>query len=230
MECLILCTVGSAPVVKKRMRRKDANLKYEIAEAVLCSNDPQLSRQEWESSKLWAWSPRMRLSEFGSTSQSNDDLPSLGLFAMPVGRCTNHTCCLCCYDEMVHLNTFPLLNLFFYIKDGDQVSWTGGDTGIEFILVLENLSVDYKSFKCCSWLQRGQIKPFVRCPNMACSKTLIRIMMHRGQQGRIAWINNCSSNVRLSMRPRFHDFYLKNKQTTKTFSPTLTTTASSSWH
>lgn len=113
-------------------------------------------------------------------------------------------------NQMMILNTFPLLNLFFYIKDGDLVSWTGGDTGIEFILVLANLSVDYKSVKCCSWLQRGQRKPFVRCPNMACSKMLIRIMIHSGQPGRIAWINNCNSNVRLSMRPLVPWFLLKN--------------------
>lgn len=34
--------------------RKDTNLKYVTAEAVLCSNDLQLSQQERESSKPYA--------------------------------------------------------------------------------------------------------------------------------------------------------------------------------
>lgn len=46
-------------------RRKDTNLKYVTAEAVLCGNDLQLSQQEQKSSKLYAWSPRTCLLEFG---------------------------------------------------------------------------------------------------------------------------------------------------------------------
>lgn len=61
------------------------------------------------------------------------------------------------------------------------------------------------------------------------TKTLPRIMTPRWQLGRVAPVNHFCSNVRLWMRPLFHDFYLKqtNKKETP-LSPTLTMT-SSSW-
>lgn len=51
-------------------RRKNTNLKYVTAEAVLCGNDLQLSQQEWKSLKPYARSPRMCLLEFGSSQSA----------------------------------------------------------------------------------------------------------------------------------------------------------------
>lgn len=66
-------------------RRKDTNLKYVTAEAVLCGNDLQLSQQECKYSKPYAWSPKT----FGSSQSAtwlNDDLTKFEIFfPMPVG-------------------------------------------------------------------------------------------------------------------------------------------------
>lgn len=59
---------------------------------------------------------------------------------------------------------------------------------------------------------------------MESTKTFIGIRMHRGQEGRVTWVNNLCSYVRLSMRPWFPNFYLKLKKKKKPFSPTFSTT------
>ena len=68
--------------------RKDTNLRYTTAEAVLWSNNLQLPQQGWESSKPYAWSPRMCLWDSGSTSQPNDlndELAKFGTVSLASG-------------------------------------------------------------------------------------------------------------------------------------------------